>query len=73
MSQSQLQTAMSNVSLGTVKGGPSGNVIITFDANLFGESITAPHVLAISHRDQDLEGDHRCSGTTRPSRPHARR
>ena len=44
MSQTQLQTAMSNVSLGIVKGGPSGNVIITFDANLFGESITAPHV-----------------------------
>jgi hypothetical protein len=44
MSQTQLQTALSNVSLGIVKGGPSGNVIITFDANLFGESITAPHV-----------------------------
>jgi hypothetical protein len=44
MSQTQLQTAMSNVSLSIVKGGPSGNVIITFDANLFGESITAPHV-----------------------------
>jgi hypothetical protein len=44
MSQTQLQTAVSNVSLGIVKGGPSGNVIITFDANLFGESITAPHV-----------------------------
>jgi hypothetical protein len=44
MSQSQLQTAMSNVSLSTVKGGPSGNVIITFDANLFGESIAAPHM-----------------------------
>jgi hypothetical protein len=44
MSQSQLQTAVSNVSLGVVKGGQAGNVIITFDANLFGESITAPHV-----------------------------
>ena len=44
MTQTQLQTAISSVTLGTVRGGQSGNMILTFDANLFGESITAPHI-----------------------------
>ena len=44
MSQTQLQTAMASVALGTTRGGSAGNVIIHFDANLFGESITAPHI-----------------------------
>jgi hypothetical protein len=42
--QTQIATAIQAVSLGTVKGGSAGNVIISFDCNLFGESITAPHV-----------------------------
>lgn len=43
-SQSQLQQEIASVALGKVHGGESGNVILSFDANLFGESITAPHI-----------------------------
>lgn len=42
--QTQLQASLQGVALGTVQGGRAGNVIITFDCNLFGESVTAPHV-----------------------------
>ena len=44
MTQSQLQNALSDIALCKTRGGASGNFVITFDANLFGESITAPHV-----------------------------
>ena len=43
-SQTQLETAITEVNLGKVRGGASGNVILLFDANLWGESITSPHV-----------------------------
>ena len=44
LTQTQLSNAIQAVSLGTIKGGSAGNVVISFDCNLFGESITAPHV-----------------------------
>ena len=44
MTQTQLQNTLSEIALFKIKGGENGNVITTFDANLFGESITAPHV-----------------------------
>ena len=45
MTQTQLQNALTTYALGTMRGGSvAGNVTLTFDANLFGESITAPHV-----------------------------
>ena len=44
LSQTQLQQSLQSVALGTIHGGRSGNVIVTFDCNLFGESITAAHV-----------------------------
>ena len=43
-SQTQLEQAIRDVNLGKVQGGPSGNVILLFDSNLWGEAITSPHV-----------------------------
>ena len=43
----QLTTKLEDVSLLKTRGGAGagGNMVIMFDANLFGESITAPHIL----------------------------
>ena len=39
----QAAAALNQCAVAKTKGGPGGNVIIYFDANLFGESQTAPH------------------------------
>ena len=44
MTQSQLQTAIGQVTLGNVRGGAGGNVILYLDCNLWGEAITSPRV-----------------------------
>ena len=44
LSQSQLRSALEAHSLATCKGNDSGTVVIYFDANTYGESITAPHL-----------------------------
>lgn len=36
--------ALEKFSLSTVRGNTSGNCLIVFDANVFGEAITAPHI-----------------------------
>ncbi len=43
-SQSQLVNAMSKYHLAKIRGENGNNVMIYFDANSFGESITAPHI-----------------------------
>ena len=44
-SQTQMVTRLKEHSLARVKGGEgSGNVLIVFDVNSFGETITAPHI-----------------------------
>jgi hypothetical protein len=41
----RIQSLVLSVGVDTLmQGGKSGNVICSFDANLFGESITAPHI-----------------------------
>ncbi|CAK9010978.1 unnamed protein product [Durusdinium trenchii] len=44
LTQNQLQTALQRYSLATVKSNSAGNFLMYFDANLFGEAITAPHI-----------------------------
>ena len=44
LTQAQLQSTLADIALCKTHGGSTGNFVITFDANLFGESITAPHI-----------------------------
>ncbi|CAE7767875.1 unnamed protein product [Symbiodinium necroappetens] len=44
LSQSQLRSALEAHSLATCKGTDSGTVLVYFDSNTYGESITAPHL-----------------------------
>ena len=66
LTQTQLQNTLTDISLCKTRGGASGNFLITFDANLFGESITAPThpepPSSTTDSFQDVEGY--------PKRPH---
>ena len=44
LSQGQLAKELQKFTLAKIDGSAAGNVCICFDANLFGESITAPHI-----------------------------
>ena len=44
LSQGQLSKEMEKTTLAKLDGTAAGNICVLFDANLFGESITAPHI-----------------------------
>eukprot|EP00973_Karenia_brevis_P050578 7022136-Karenia_brevis.AAC.1 len=53
-SQTKQSALFNSTSLGTVKGTESGNVIVNCDVNLWGETITAPHIRRAPVQQQTL-------------------